>query len=137
MNLPRVPGFLALWIYVIAGCSQAPRLATVSKPLSPDEQTAEAHVTSLVALDVGALDGPEDAQMRRGMTKDRVASAVGQITKAKGAFAGEGAMRTGKFRGLSVIYIPCTFSHGALDAKVIFDRANKVAGFHFIVHGGS
>ena len=134
MNVCMIGASLGLALLCCGGCKSSPAVAT--SPESAETKIARNYVTGFFAGDTTALDGLEDRIMTRGMTKEKVTDTLQKLNGFHGAFKSQGVSRTARIAGHSVVYIPCSFEHGALDAKVILDNHKKVAGFFFVAPGG-
>ena len=55
-----------------------------------------------------------------------------QFPKQVGAFKKQTAARREKLGAYEVVFVTCKFEKATLDARVVFDKAGKVAGFGFV-----
>jgi len=104
---------------------------------SPQVAIAQGFTTKLLSGDASSLEPLETDTVRQGLTAGTVNQLVQTLTKQEGQFKSMGATRTGKVSGFDVVYVTCAFDRGSLDAKVVFDATNKVAGFFFVPVGGT
>ncbi len=56
------------------------------------------------------------------------------LEQQQGTFKKQGEVRTEKVQGYHVVYVPCQFANGLLDAKIVVDEQQKIAGLFFVPH---
>jgi hypothetical protein len=57
---------------------------------------------------------------------------VKQLPAQVGAFKSQGPARREQFQGYEIVLVTCSFEKTALDARVVFDKAGKIAGLQFV-----
>jgi dienelactone hydrolase len=55
-----------------------------------------------------------------------------QLPAQLGAFKKQGAARRDRLQGYEIVLITCEFEKATLDARVVFDKAGKIAGLGFV-----
>jgi dienelactone hydrolase len=55
-----------------------------------------------------------------------------QLPAQLGAFKKQGAARRDELQGYEIVLVTCEFEKATLDARVVFDKAGKTAGFGFV-----
>ncbi len=55
-----------------------------------------------------------------------------QLPAQVGAFKQQGPARREQFQGYEIVLIACSFEKGLFDARVVFDKAGKIAGFGIV-----
>src|SRR5512138_169044 len=55
-----------------------------------------------------------------------------QLPAQVGAFKQQGPARREQFQGYEIVLITCSFEKGLFDARVVFDKAGKIAGFGIV-----
>ena len=73
-----------------------------------------------------------DATMMKVSGPDKLAEFWKQVPERMGAFKRQTAARRDQFGGYEVALITCEFEKVTLDARVIFDKEKKIAGFQFV-----
>jgi len=72
-----------------------------------------------------------DATMTRVFPVDKVAETWAAVVGAAGAFRGRGGTRSEKIGVYRAVFVTCRFEKADLEAKVVFDRQQKIAGLFF------
>ena len=75
-----------------------------------------------------------DATMKSALPAKKLENMWKTLQEQMGAFQEQGAVRTEKVQGYHVVYVTCVFKEGKLDAKMVFDSKNKIAGLFFVPH---
>jgi dienelactone hydrolase len=73
-----------------------------------------------------------DATMMKVSGPDKLAEFWKQVPERMGAFKRQTAARRDQFGGYDVALVTCEFEKVTLDARVIFDKEKKIAGFQFV-----
>jgi len=55
-----------------------------------------------------------------------------QLPAQVGAFKSQGPARREQFQGYEIVLVTCSFEKTSLDARVVFDKAGKIAGLQFV-----
>jgi len=55
-----------------------------------------------------------------------------QFPKQVGAFKKQTAARRDQLGGYEIVLVTCVFEKATLDARIVFDKAGKIAGFSFV-----
>jgi hypothetical protein len=55
-----------------------------------------------------------------------------QLPAQLGAFKKQGAARRDQLQGYEIVLVTCEFEKATLDARVVFDKAGKIAGLFFV-----
>ena len=114
-------------------------LACLALALAPLERARagdiEAAATALVgqcaAGEFAAATIPFDARMKEALPADRMAAVWSQILAAAGAYGGIEAVRTETTGAYRTVFVTCRFEKMPLDAKVVFDAEERIAGLFF------
>jgi dienelactone hydrolase len=75
-----------------------------------------------------------DANMKRALPADKLQSMWKTLQEQTGAFQETAGIRTEMLRTYHVVCVTCVFKEGKLDAKVVFNDKNKIAGLFFVPH---
>ena len=90
----------------------------------------------LVALEKGdyALAARDfDATMLKLMGPDKLeAMWARQLAAQLGAFKQQGPARREQLQGYEIVLVTCSFEKSLIDARVVFDKAGKIAGLNFV-----
>ncbi len=78
-----------------------------------------------------------DATMSKAMPAARLKEVWQSLQKQMGVFKSTGGIRTERIQIYRVVYVTCTFEKGKLDAKVVFNAQNQIAGLFFVPHQDS
>jgi len=104
------------------------------RPAPEDELIVKAR-TFLRALSQGDFEAAArdfDATMMKVSGPDKLAEFWKQVPNKLGAFKRQTAARRDQFGGYEVALITCEFEKMTLDARVVFDKDKKIAGFQFV-----
>lgn len=111
-------------------------LALSGAPVRADESTREQRATS--TLDAVLAGDGETATahfsdtMKAALPPPRIAGIVGALTQQVGAPSGRGDFRHGCEAGRRATWQRIDFERAALDAKLVFDEEDRVAGLFFV-----
>ena len=75
-----------------------------------------------------------DKTMKNALPADKLKSMWKTLQDQMGAFQEQGAIRTEKVQTYHVVYVTCIFKEGKLDAKIVINPKNKIAGLYFVPH---
>jgi uncharacterized protein len=78
---------------------------------------------------------PFDQTMGKVLPEAKLKEVWNGLTKEHGSFQSMSETRTEKIQQYDVVYVTCVFECGALDAKVVFNSQNKIAGLFFVPSG--
>jgi len=73
-----------------------------------------------------------DTTMMKVSGPDKLAEFWKQVPDRLGAFKGQTAARRDQLGGYEVALVTCEFAKVTLDARVVFDKEKKIAGFQFV-----
>jgi dienelactone hydrolase len=93
---------------------------------------ARAFLDALNKGDFEAAARDLDATMMKVSGPDKLAEFWKQVPAHMGAFKRQTAARRDQFGGYEVALITCEFEKVTLDARVVFDKEKKIAGFQFV-----
>jgi dienelactone hydrolase len=110
----------------IAGWSPA------TEETDPLISKSKAMLDALAAGDFAAAARDFDATMLKLSGPDKLAEFWKGVPANLGAFRRQTAARRAKEDPFDVVFVTCEFAKATLDAKVVFDREGKVAGFFFV-----
>ena len=102
-------------------------------PFSPDAAGVAA-VNLVDMLSTGNFAGVVDlfdATMKAALPESRLKQTWTGLAQQVGTFKNQGETRADTQLGYTVIYVPCTFEHSTLNAKVVFNSEGQVAGLFF------
>ncbi len=88
-------------------------------------------------LQQGQYDSVEtyfDANMKSALPAEKLQAMWKTLQEQTGAFQETAGTRTEMVQTYHVVYVTCVFKEGKLDAKVVFDAKNKIAGLFFVPH---
>lgn len=125
-------------LLVLCAVLTFPIVAFAAPPAPPAKAAATGIVTKAEALvdalakgDYQAATKDFDATMKNALPAAKLADTWKQIQAQAGAYKGRGASRQDKEQGYDIVYVACRFEKVPLDAKVVFDSQQKVAGLFF------
>ena len=75
-----------------------------------------------------------DKTMKNALSSQKLESMWKTLQDQMGQFQEQGAVRTEMVQTYHVVYVVCKFANGTLDAKIVFDAKNKIAGLFFVPH---
>ncbi|NOX89109.1 MAG: alpha/beta fold hydrolase [Calditrichaeota bacterium] len=75
-----------------------------------------------------------DAKMKEALPAEKLKGIWQSLQSQTGAFKKQGSVRTETFQQYRIVYVTCEFEKSALDAKIVFDAQNKIAGLFFVPH---
>jgi dienelactone hydrolase len=93
---------------------------------------ARAFLKALEKGDFEAAAKDFDATMMGVSGPDKLAEFWKQVPEKLGSFKQQTAARRDQFGGYEVALVTCEFEKVTLDARVVFDKEKKIAGFQFI-----
>ncbi len=109
--------------------------AGAAAPQAEDALTVKARalITALEKSDYQASVRDFDATMLKVMGADKMEQMwKTQLPVRVGAFKKQGPARREQLQGYEIVFITCEFAKASLDARVVFDKAGKVAGLGFV-----
>jgi hypothetical protein len=95
------------------------------------EAAAKVLVGQCAAGDFAAATANFDTRMKEALPAERMATVWSQITASAGAYGGIEAVRTVEKAPYRTVFVTCRFEKAPLDAKVVFDAEEHVAGLFF------
>jgi len=107
-----------------------PVAAPAADPLKM-KGAARALVAALEKQDFDTAVSDFDAAMKKALPPDKLKATWKGILAQAGAFKSQGAARTEKLDKYDVVLVPCEFEKASLEARIVFDADNKVAGLFF------
>jgi len=123
----------ACWLLALAACAVASSCAQRKAPGSPAiEQPARQFVDLMAAGDFPTATGRFDDAMKQAMPADKLREAWGALLQKGGPFRSQSGVRTTTEQGYDVAYVTCQFANGAVDVKVVFDKAGRISGLWFV-----
>ena len=131
----------ALFVLILAACSTttttpAPEPAVSTAPAAMSrEDIARALIGNLAAGKATDATAHFDATMKEQLTADRLSQVWSQITGQLGSYAAIRSTSMGTEQGYDVLTARLGFARGELDAKVVFNAENQVAGLFFVPAG--
>ena len=75
---------------------------------------------------------PFDQTMRQAISADKLKQLWDGLTKEYGPLQRAADVRVEKIQKYDIVYVTCEFQRGRLDAKVVFNSENKIAGLFFV-----
>ncbi|MBN1346059.1 MAG: DUF3887 domain-containing protein [Phycisphaerae bacterium] len=126
------------------GAPEAPKVGSLADLAKKAEAPAAAspliaHAQGLVKkLAAGQLDEVVkdfNPEMKAQMPVEAIKAAWQAMTTQLGEFKGTDAGKVEPLEQLSLVTLPTRFAKGTLDARVVYDKQNKVAGLHFLPPG--
>ncbi|MFH1824785.1 MAG: DUF3887 domain-containing protein [Candidatus Firestonebacteria bacterium] len=73
-----------------------------------------------------------DKTMKAALSADKLEGVWKSIILQAGSFKEKAAIRKEKSGAYTIVYVTCKFEHALLDAKVVFDKDNNIAGLFFV-----
>ena len=122
--------FVAVAAFAFAGAllAQGPAQAE-------DELTVKARAF-LLALEKGDFQLATrdfDATMLKVFGPDKIEAVWSkQLPAQVGAFKQQGPARREQLQGYEIVLVTCSFEKTLLDARIVFDKAGKIAGLNFV-----
>jgi len=111
-------------------------LVGCAAPHPTDEAIAQEIVGQLAKGSFPEVTRRFDPTMTAALPAAKLGDTWAALTTQMGAFQGQGATRSEDVQGFHVVHIPCQFAKGTLDAKVVFDKDQRVSGLFFAPAGG-
>ncbi|NOZ77695.1 MAG: DUF3887 domain-containing protein [Acidobacteria bacterium] len=108
--------------FAIAGSHDVPNLQGRARQL----------VTDLASGRMNAVVAEFDARMRTALPAAKLSQVWDQIQDQAGKFEAIGTVRHVQAGAYDIILVGCTFARAQLDAKIVYDRKGRVAGFFFL-----
>jgi Protein of unknown function (DUF3887) len=71
-------------------------------------------------------------QMKEALPAEKLGEVWSQIVAKLGTYQSMGEPTQTTEQGYTVVYVPLTFEHGTLRAKVAYDNTNYIAGLYFV-----
>ena len=105
--------------------------AAVTPAPADHSQAANEFVDMLVAGEFAKAEATFDPTMQQALPEDKLREAWASIIAKTGAFRSRGAVISTREAGFEIIYVPCVFEQGALDCKVVYNKAGRVSGLWF------
>ena len=96
------------------------------------QATAKRFVELLTAGDFATAVKDFDETMKGALPAEKLAEVWRMINAQAGPFQKQIGIRTEKEPQLEVVFVKCQFEKAALEAKVVFDKAGKIAGLFFV-----
>ena len=93
---------------------------------------ARAFLSALDRGDYEAAAADFDENMMKVSGPDKLAEFWKQVPDRLGAFKRQTAARRDKLASYDIALVTCEFEKVTLDARVVFDKAGKIAGFQFV-----
>ena len=93
---------------------------------------ARAMFEALARGDFAAAARDFDETMMKVSGPEKLEEFWKQVPEKLGLFKRQTAARRDQFAGYEVVYITCEFDKVTLDARVVFDKNKKIAGFQFV-----
>ena len=93
---------------------------------------ARAMLAALERGDFPAAAKDFDETMLNVSGPDKLEDFWKQVPEKLGVFKRQTAARRDRFAGYEVAYVTCEFEKVTLDARVVFDKNNKITGFQFV-----
>lgn len=131
--------FLALFAFcVLTGCSEQPS-ATPAENSGTSTQTqdllkrsAQQLVDDLAAGNFAAVVSHFDATMQEQLPAQTLQQVWASLGEQAGSYVSRQQASVEQLQsGLIAVYVPCTFEHTNLEAKVVYDADGKVSGLFF------
>ena len=110
---------------VIAHCSNDDKAAT------KQEIMAKRFVTDLTEANYDSVIARLDSTMVQNLPPDKLDYIFKSLTGQFGEFKGLGGTRQAEAEGYQMVYVTMLFEQMMLDAKVVFDSLDRVAGLFF------
>lgn len=95
------------------------------------EQPARQFVELLAKADFQTAAQRFDDTMRQALPADKLQQAWDPLVQQFGAFQRIAGVRTTQEQGYEVAYVRCEFANGATEAKIVFDRNQRISGLWF------
>jgi alpha-beta hydrolase superfamily lysophospholipase len=121
----------ACLLLVLAACAK--QAAPAATGTDPDVLQARARqlVQDLADGKADAVVASFDDKMKQGLTADKLRAAWASIGRMGGALTKVGETHAEVSEKKTTVHVRCVFEKGTFDAKVVYDRAGKVAGLWF------
>ena len=98
----------------------------------PVEVEARRLVTEMASGDFASVVAKFDRTMTDALPASRLEMVWQQVAAAFGDFVGIEGTRSEELGAYRAVYVRCAFTAGALDAKVVYDSDERVAGLFFV-----
>lgn len=78
-----------------------------------------------------------DAKMQESLSLERLRTTWASLEQQAGKFQHSGAATSSEHDGYFIVVVPCEFENTALDAKVVYDSDDKMAGLLLTPHAAA
>jgi hypothetical protein len=109
--------------------------ADAAIPPQSENDKAKTFVKYFLSGNDSATRNEMDAGMKFALTKAKAKQVRVLLHSRLGALKTEGKPTNGFLAGYKVVYVPCDFQNGLLDAKVVYNASGQVTGLFFVTHG--
>jgi len=126
---------MSILAFAVISCSAAPSPAPVADPAAaPDDITSYARelVDAFAENNWPGVTARFDTTMRQSLTVAQLGQVRSALASQLGTFLGIRSTRPASEGGYRVIYVRSGFEKGDVDAKVVFNANNEVAGLFFV-----
>jgi len=96
------------------------------------ETLGRAFVRQLAEGSYDSITAGFDSNMARELPADKLEYIFGSLEAQFGAFKGQGGVRQSETGGFQMVFVTMQFEKSMLDAKVVFDSTDRVAGLFFM-----
>jgi len=126
MRATIVVALVAVVCVLVPSCSRPKAAAPAAI-----EQPARQFVELLAKADFQRASQRFDDTMRQALPADKLQQAWDSLVQQFGAFQRIAGVRTTQEQGYDVAYVRCEFANGATEAKIVFDRNQRISGLWF------
>jgi dienelactone hydrolase len=127
---------VSLMVVSIMSLALASFALAAQEPAKPEDALTLKARAFLTALEKGHFQLAEqdfDATMSKVFGPDKLEALwAKQLPAQVGAFKKQGPARREELQGYQIVLVTCEFERAALDARVVFDKAGKIAGLQFV-----
>jgi uncharacterized protein len=127
---------VALTIVSLMGLALAALAFTDQAPAQVEDALtvkAREFITAMAKGDFALAVSGFDETMGKAMPADTLEALwAKQLPAQVGAFKRQGSARREELQGYQIVLITCSFDKTLLDARVVFDKAGKIAGLQFV-----
>lgn len=104
---------------------------------APIETLAKDLVSALASGDFKKATENFDGTMKNALPAEKLQEVWSSIIAQSGPFVEQAGIRREKILQYDVIFVTCKFERGVLDAKVVFNGKQQIAGLFFVPSQGS
>ncbi len=125
-------GLIVFAVVMKLSCGGVEPAEKAVQGVSDIESAAKDLVNALADGDYKKATENFNETMKKVMSEERLRQVWNSLIVRSGAFVRQVESRKEKAKGYDVVLVTCKFEKTSVDARVVFDKYNRVAGLFFI-----